>query len=94
MPDRGLEIKCPAPHTHVSYLVKNKCPAEYIAQIQGSMWICERDQWDFLSFHPDMPPLLITVKRDEKFIATLASLIEEMSEKVAATTELIRSKAA
>jgi len=92
--DRGLEVKVPAPHTHVSYLRAGKCPATYYPQVQGCMWICERDQWDFLSFHPDMPPLLITVKRDDKFIATLASLIAEMSEKVSATVESIRSKAA
>jgi hypothetical protein len=92
MDDRGLEIKCPAPHTHVEYLAKGKLPAAYLPQVQGSMWICEREQWDFLSFHPDMPPLLITVDRDEKFIALLAELVAALNEKVAKTVETIRSR--
>jgi len=90
----GLEIKCPAPHTHVDYLSKSKVPSEYIAQVQGCMWICERDAWDFLSFHPDMPPLLVRVNRDDEFIKTLSGLIVELNDKVLSTTEKIRSVAA
>lgn len=89
---RGLEIKCPAPHTHVDYLSKWKVPAAYVPQVQGCMWICERDEWDFLSFHPDMPPMLLTVKRDEKFIAELALLVAELTERVANTVSTIQSR--
>jgi hypothetical protein len=32
----GLEIKCPAAHTHVKYLLANKLPSEYVPQVQGS----------------------------------------------------------
>jgi len=94
MEDRGLEIKCPAPHTHVAYLARGKCPAEYFPQVQGSMWICERDQWDFVSFHPDMPPLLVTVQRDQEFIDTLRSLITELRDEVEATIEAVNRRAA
>lgn len=90
----GLEIKCPAPHTHVSYLARGKLPAEYVPQVQGCMWICERDRWDFLSYHPDMPPLLITVERDDQFIEQIALLVAQLSEKVAATVEQIERRAA
>ena len=91
---RGLEIKCPAPHTHVAYLSRGKCPTEYVAQVQGCMWICERDEWDFLSFHPDMPPLLITVERDQAFIDDLSALVAELNDKVLLTTEKIQQRAA
>lgn len=94
MPDRGLEIKCPAPHTHISYLAKGKCPAEYVPQVQGSMWICERDLWDFVSFHPEMPPLLVEVKRDQKFIDTLDGLITELHDKVGNILNTIERRAA
>lgn len=63
--DRGLEIKCPAPHTHVEYLLNDKLPTKYIMQVQGSMWVSGLDKWDFLSYHPAMPHLLITVEKDE-----------------------------
>jgi len=92
--DGGLEIKCPAPHTHVEYLRKEKIPATYIPQVQGQMWICERDHWDFMSYHPDMPPLLARVDRDEKYIAGLSEAVKEVSERILETVELIKRKAA
>ena len=94
MPDRGLELKCPAPHTHVAYLARGKCPADYVPQVQGCMWICELDQWDFVSFHPDMPPLLVTVERNEAFIDELQMLLGQLHEKIERTIETIQQRAA
>jgi len=68
---KGLELKCPKASTHVKYLLSGKCPAEYVPQVQGSMWVAEKDEWDFMSYHPDLDPLLITVKRDDEFIDAL-----------------------
>ena len=76
----GLEIKCPELATHLSYLRIPGAPAEYIAQIQGCMWITGRAWWDFASFNPDFPPnLQLTVRRivrDERYIAALALAVE------------------
>lgn len=83
MPNSGLEIKCPKAKTHVSYLRKMTLPAAYVPQVQGCIWLCERESWDFLSYHPDMPPMLITVQRDSRFIATLESYVNEIIEKKA-----------
>jgi len=74
--ERGLEIKCPAPHTHVEYLLADKLPAKYVAQVQGSMWVTGLKQWDFLSYHPDLPPLLLTVDADDVFHAALDELMK------------------
>lgn len=93
-PESGLEIKCPAPHTHVEYLTRGKIPATYVPQVQGQMWVCERDRWDFLSFHPEMPPLLVTVERDDKFIATLSRLVDEMHERIEQALDAIKRIAA
>ena len=90
MDDRGLEIKCPLRHTHVAYLRAGKLPADYVPQVQGCMWICERDQWDFLSYHPDLPPLLITVERDDDYIKKLAALVVELNSRVRETVSLIQ----
>lgn len=87
----GLEIKCPAPHTHMKYLIGRKCPAEYVPQVQGSMWICEADSWDFISYHPDLPPLIVTVERDEKFIKGLSEEIEKFLEKMAKKRLLVEA---
>ena len=69
--DGGLEIKCPAPWTHVGYLLDGKLPTDYIPQVQGNMLVTGRSWWDFLSFHPDMEPLLVRVPRNEEYCAKL-----------------------
>jgi len=69
----GLEIKCPAPQTMVSYLRDNQVGVKkYWQQIQGCMWISQREWWDFFAYHPEMPHVLVRVERDEEYIAKLA----------------------
>lgn len=85
--DGGVEIKCPSPGVHVSYLLGG--PGDkYRAQIQGNLWIAEREWWDFLSYHPTMPPALVRVARDETFITALASAVTRFCD------ELDQAKAA
>ena len=73
--DGLLEIKCPLAHTHVGYLDKGTLPSIYKAQVQGQMWITERQWCDFMSYHPAMPAMLIRVERDEKYIKEMAEKI-------------------
>ena len=71
----GVEIKCPAPKTHVGYLLNGTLPTDYIPQVQGSLWVTGRQWWDFLSYCPGIDPLVIRVERDEDYIAKLAKLV-------------------
>lgn len=71
----GIEIKCPLPHTHVSYLRDGKVPSKYIPQIQGCLWITGREYWDFMSYHPSMENLIVRVYRDEPYIQKLADAV-------------------
>lgn len=80
--DHGLEIKCPAAHTHVKYLLANKLPSEYVPQVQGSMLVTGAKQWDFVSYHPDINPLLITVKRDDEYIEKLETELNKFVSKL------------
>ena len=73
--DGGIEIKCPKPSTHVKYLRNGKLPSEYKAQVMGCLWITGREWWDFMSYHPQMPNLLIRVHRDEEYINQLERLV-------------------
>ena len=73
--DGGIEIKCPLPHTHVSYLRDGKLPSKYIPQVQGCLWITNRDWWDFMSYHPSMEDLIVRVYRDEAYITKLADAV-------------------
>lgn len=68
----GCELKCPSPGVHVSYLLRGTIPPDYIPQVQGSMLVTGAPWWDFVSYHPDMPPLIVRVERDYAFHAALA----------------------
>ena len=70
--DGGIEIKCPAAHNHVAWARKGVCPSKHYAQVQGCMYITGRKWWDFMSYHPDIKPLIVRVERDEEFITNLA----------------------
>jgi len=52
----GVEIKCPQPHTHLSYLLaRGKAWTGYKWQVQGTLWVTGRSWWDFISFCPAFP---------------------------------------
>lgn len=87
--DGGLEIKCPAPGTHIAYLLDNKLPTCYIPQVQGSMWVTGREWWDFVSYHPDIDPLIIRVTRDETWMAKFESLMNAFIGKMLEERELL-----
>ena len=72
---KGLEIKCPAPLNHISYLLQAVCPKQYLPQVQGSMWITGMKKWDFMSFHPDYDSLIITIERDQKWMDFLDGIL-------------------
>jgi len=73
--DGLLEIKCPSEAVHVGYLATHRVDAEHYPQVQGQLWICQRQWSDVLSYHPEMPPALIRVPRDEAFISLLRSAV-------------------
>lgn len=74
--ESGIEIKCPAPHTHLEYLADGVLPSHYAAQVQGCMFVTGRDNWRFLSYSRFFPPLLITVHRDPKAQEAIATALD------------------
>lgn len=78
-----VEAKAPAPHTHVSYMLSaTGAETEYKVQLQGQLWVCERDWVDIVSYHPDMPLALFRVNRDEEFIKELTVRVRAFSGKL------------
>ena len=87
----GLEIKCPAPQTMVSYLRDNQVGVKkYWQQIQGCMWISQRKWWDFFAYHPEMPHVLVRVERDEDYIAKLAEEVTKAVEVILNQVEKLK----
>ncbi len=76
LPVCGVEIKCPEAPNHVAYLMAGKVPADYIAQVQGSMFITGFRQWKFVSYHKDFPKLILAVEPDEEFHEHLAEALD------------------
>ena len=74
-PIGGVEIKCPIKHHRHMAAALNGVPDEHMPQIQGCMWICQRQWWDFISYNPEFPGglnLIITrVMRDEEYIRNI-----------------------
>lgn len=89
----GLEIKCPLPHTHLQYLLNNKIPSTYIAQVQGSMLVSGFDKWIFCSYHPTLKSLVLVIERDEIFLGALKVGLEKncgiITEQVAKLEKLL-----
>ncbi len=57
----GIEIKCPAAHTHVKYLVNGALPKEYAAQVFGSMYVTGFKRWMFVSYRRGFPSLVLEI---------------------------------
>lgn len=74
---KGLEIKSPLLATHVEYLTKGTLPTKYKCQVQASMMCTGYESWFFMSFYPNLKPLIIEVERDEKLIAVMKEALEE-----------------
>ena len=85
--DTGIEIKCPNASTHIAYLRKGKLPTIYTQQVQGAMLILDLSEYWFLSYHPDLDPLLIKVKRDDKLLKLAEPLLIETAEIIKSETK-------
>jgi len=77
--DGAIEIKCCNTSTHISYILKDKLPSKYKAQVQGGLWITGRQWCDFVSFDPRIARKIhiIRVDRDDKYIEILEAAVKQ-----------------
>jgi hypothetical protein len=78
----GLEIKTAIPAVQIERLQQNRVPPEYVAQVQGSLWVSERDHWWFMSYCPKLPPLIVKATRDELYIKRLSDAVDAFNEEL------------
>lgn len=96
--ENGLaEIKCPyTPKAHLKTLTSRQVPKEYVAQVQGNMWVCERDWCDFISYHPDFPRGMrlccFTVPRDEAYIKKLSDAVLDFCDEIEDTFHALKDQ--
>ncbi len=89
--DNGVELKCPEPHTAIKYLLDGGVPKQYIAQVQGCMFVTGRPRWTFISYARFVPPLIVHVERDEAYQAALQTALTRFVADLEAATERIRA---
>jgi hypothetical protein len=93
--DGGLEIKSPEPSAHLQALRTARVPPEYVAQVQGNLWLCQRRWWRFVSWNPDFPEHLqlvtVHVPRDQAYIDRLASEVTVFLDEVRAELAELRA---
>jgi hypothetical protein len=87
----GLEIKTALAHIQIERLSKNELPTEHKAQVYGNLWITKREWWDFMSYSPGLPPLIVRVERDEEYIAKLAAAVEAFNQELDNIVQSIRT---
>lgn len=78
--DGVLEIKCPFNSAnHLQTIVERNVPSNYEWQVQGQMWVLNKEWCDFVSYDPRMPDThciaVIRVERDQEKIDTLAERV-------------------
>ena len=86
----GLEIKTALPHIQIDRLERDRLPPEHRAQVQGNLWVSEREWWDFVSYWPKLPILTVRVYRDEAFIKEMSDEVDRFNDELAALVEKIR----
>ncbi len=98
----GLEIKSALPNLVVGYIDADRFPSEHKAQVQGNLWIMEREWWD-IAIGPrsgkgaeariadGVPYFFKRAYRDEVYIAELAVQVARFNDELAALVERIRN---
>jgi len=53
------------------------------------MWLMELEDYWFMSYHPDLPNLIMNVKRDDTYIASLSAAVDKLLEDLETNLTLI-----
>lgn len=84
--DGLIEIKCPKTTTHIETVLSGKMPTGHIPQVQGGLWVSEREWLDFVSYDPrinsDKSFFCTRVYRDDSYIKNLESEVIRFTEEL------------
>jgi hypothetical protein len=89
--DGLLEIKCPSPPGQIEYLLTGKPHRDHRPQLQGQLWITEREWVDILCWHDELPRIVVRAERNEAFIAKLRVEMEKFNDYIDGVMDKIGS---
>jgi len=95
-PDGIIEIKCPYnSKNHLQTIESNKVPSQYVAQVQGNMFITGRKWCDYISYDPRFPEKLqlfvIRVDADEEYHEKLQEQLVNFCDEIEQRLEVINN---
>lgn len=88
--DGAVEVKSVLPHIAVEIICADKFPTEFEAQVQGGLWIMERDWCDLVVYCPDMPLFVKRAERNEDFIKLIAKEVALFNADLHALVDKVR----
>jgi len=88
----GIEIKCPKSSTIVKYMLEDRLPLVYKPQVQGNLWISEREYWDFIAYHPNTNMFIHRVYRDDEYIKKMAMYLNEFVDELNTKYEYLKNR--
>jgi hypothetical protein len=74
------------------WFTHKKLKTDYVAQVQGEIWIAERDWVDVIFYNPAFRMLVVRVFRDDKFIKELQTQLMVVINKRDEYVELLKSE--
>lgn len=70
-----IEIKSKIPKEQCRVIIDDNVPIEHIHQVQGGLWVSEREWCDFISYSRGMPIFIKRAYRDEKMISFMTEKV-------------------
>ncbi len=76
-----VEIKCPLPATHWTYLETGEVPEDYMKQVVHALYVSGAEWCDWMSYDPAFPESIraqiVRVERDEAVIKAYAAEVDK-----------------
>lgn len=93
--DNGMvEFKCPKTTTQIETVLSGKMPTGHAAQVQGQLWVAEREWCDFVSFDPRINGgahyFCVRQYRDEEKIKQIAEGVAKFQDELLDMVEKLK----
>lgn len=88
------EFKSNQPHILLEMHLADEVPKEHECQLQGGLWVAEREWIDFMAYWPGLDPFVKRVYRDEKLIKSIELGVEIFNNELNELMAKLEQKAA
>lgn len=86
-PDGGIEIKSPRAKGHISTVLADKVPSQYMAQVQTALLVTGREWCDYVSFHGGLHLWTKRVHPDPAWFAVIHAAAAHAEQQIADITD-------